>query len=88
MPDMNLEIPASHRDLLTRPLVGVLTTMLPDGQPQSSLVWVEYDGDCASVNTTPQRQKGRNMRRNPKVSLLVVDANGEPAVKTFPESQR
>jgi PPOX class probable F420-dependent enzyme len=44
-----------------------------DGQPQSSLVWVDVDGACARVNTTLQRQKGRNMLANPKVSLLVVD---------------
>jgi PPOX class probable F420-dependent enzyme len=66
-------IPASHLDLLTRPICGVLTTMLPDGQPQSSIVWVDYDGECTCVNTTLQRQKGRAMLANPKVSLLVVD---------------
>ena len=70
---MNVEIPASHRELLTRPLPGVLTTMLADGQPQSSLVWVDYDGECACINTTRQRQKAKNLQRNPKVSLLVVD---------------
>jgi PPOX class probable F420-dependent enzyme len=68
-----LAIPASHLDLLTRPICGVLTTMLPDGQPQSSLVWVDHDGECARVNTTLQRRKGRNLLANPKVSLLVVD---------------
>lgn len=68
-----LPIPASHLDLLTRPICGVLTTMLPDGQPQSSLVWVDHDGECARVNTTLQRQKGRNLLANPKLSLLVVD---------------
>ena len=44
-----------------------------DGQPQSSLVWVDTDGTFARVNTTLQRQKGRNLLGNPKVSLLVVD---------------
>jgi PPOX class probable F420-dependent enzyme len=70
-----LAIPASHLDLLTRPICGVLTTMGGDGQPQSSLVWVDVDpnGACARVNTTLERQKGRNLAANPKVSLLVVD---------------
>ena len=68
-----LPIPASHLDLLTRPICGVLTTMGGDGQPQSSLVWVDFDGTCARVNTTLERQKGRNLAANPKVSLLVVD---------------
>jgi PPOX class probable F420-dependent enzyme len=66
-------VPDSHMDLLTRPIHGVLTTMMPDGQPQSSLVWVDHDGECALVNTTRERRKGRNMAANPKVSLLVVD---------------
>jgi PPOX class probable F420-dependent enzyme len=66
-------IPASHRDLLTRPICGVLTTIGSDGQPQSSLVWVDIDGVCARVNTTLERQKGRNLLADPKVSLLVVD---------------
>ena len=70
---MSLEIPASHIDLLTSAITGVLTTIMPDGQPQSSLVWCDYDGECACVNTTLERQKGRNMTRNPKVSLLIVD---------------
>lgn len=70
---MTTDIPVSHRDLLTRATPGVLTTMLPNGQPQSSLVWVDCDGECACVNTTRERQKGRNMRRNSKVSLLIVD---------------
>ncbi len=66
-------IPTSHRDLLDRPICGVLTTMLADGQPQSSLVWLDFDGECARVNTSLERHKGRNMQANPKVSLLVVD---------------
>ena len=68
-----LPIPDSHLDLLTRPICGVLTTMGGNGQPQSSLVWADHDGACARVNTTLERQKGRNLVANPKVSLLVVD---------------
>jgi PPOX class probable F420-dependent enzyme len=44
-----------------------------DGQPQSSLVWIGVADGCAVVNTTLERQKGRNLLANPKVSLLVVD---------------
>jgi PPOX class probable F420-dependent enzyme len=69
----DVPIPASHLDLLTRPIIGVFTTMLPDGQPQSSLVWVDYDGTCARVNTTLERRKGRDLLADPSVSLLVVD---------------
>jgi PPOX class probable F420-dependent enzyme len=70
---MSKTVPLSHLDLLTRPVHGVLTTLMPDGQPQSSLVWCDYDGECARVNTSLERQKGQNLRSNPRVSLLVVD---------------
>jgi PPOX class probable F420-dependent enzyme len=66
-------IPASHRDLLERPICGVLTTLGPTGQPESSLVWVDTDGDSARVNTTLERRKGRNLVRDPRMSLLIVD---------------
>jgi PPOX class probable F420-dependent enzyme len=66
-------VPPSHLDLLTRPICGVFTTMSHDGQPQSTMVWVDLDRGCALVNTTLERQKGRNLRNNQKVSLLVVD---------------
>lgn len=66
-------IPESHVDLVTRPVHAVLTTLLPDGQPQSSLVWIDFDGECVRVNTTRGRQKGRDMAADPRVSLLVVD---------------
>ena len=70
---MSIPIPSTNLDLLTRPIHGVLTTMMPDGQPQSSLVWCDYDGECARVNTTLQRQKGQNLSANPKATLLIVD---------------
>lgn len=66
-------IPASHVDLLMSPVHAVFTTLMPDGQPQSSLVWCDYDGECARVNTSLERQKGRNLTRNPNASLLIVD---------------
>ena len=70
---MAVPIPDSHRDLLQQPVHGVLTTMMPDGTPQSSIVWVDYDGEHVLINTTLERRKGRNMRANPKVALLVID---------------
>jgi PPOX class probable F420-dependent enzyme len=66
-------IPESHLDLLTRPICGVLTTMQPDGQPQSTLVWLDYEDGYVRVNTTLEHQKGRNLLANPRVSLLIVD---------------
>ncbi len=70
---MTALIPETHRDLLVEAIHGVLTTVMPDGQPQSSMVWVDYDGACVLINTTLERQKGRNMQANPKVTVLVID---------------
>ena len=66
-------IPVSHVDLLLRPIHGVLTTLMPDGHPQSSLVWCSYDGQHVRVNTSRERQKGKNLERDPRVTLLLID---------------
>jgi PPOX class probable F420-dependent enzyme len=66
-------IPASHQDLFERPVCAVLTTMSPDGQPRSSLVWVDQEAGEARFNTTLERQKGRDLLSDPRCSLLVVD---------------
>lgn len=70
---MPAAIPNTHLDLLQKPVHGVLTTMMPEGIPQSSIIWIDYDGEYVLVNTTLERQKGRNMRANPKVAILVID---------------
>ena len=72
---MSNTIPNTHIDLFQKPVHGVLTTLMPDGMPQSSIVWVDYDGDHVLINTTLERQKGRNMQLNPKVTILVIDPN-------------
>ena len=72
---MSITIPNSHVDLFQNPVHGVLTTLMPDGMPQSSIVWVDYDGENVLINTTLERQKGRNMQVTPRVSVLVIDPN-------------
>jgi PPOX class probable F420-dependent enzyme len=66
-------IPISHRDHFERPICAVLTTIGADGRAESSLVWVDLDGDCPRVNTTLERRKARNVAANPRASLLIVD---------------
>ena len=66
-------IPASHRDLVDCPPVAALTTVTPDGYPQTSVVWCDYDGTFLRVNTMRGFAKERNMRRDPKVTLLCYD---------------
>ena len=70
---MSVSIPETHVDLLERSIHAVLSTMMPDGQPQSSMVWCDYDGEHVLISTTLERQKGKNMAANPKVTLLVID---------------
>ncbi len=70
---MSPQIPGSHRDLVDCPPVAALTTVMPDGYPQTSVVWCDFDGRHVRVNTMRGFQKERNMRRNPLVTLLCYD---------------
>jgi PPOX class probable F420-dependent enzyme len=67
------DIPESHRDLVEGPPVAALTTVMPDGSPQTSVVWCDFDGTHLRVNTMRGFQKERNMRRNPRVTILCYD---------------
>jgi PPOX class probable F420-dependent enzyme len=66
-------IPASHRDLVECPPVAALTTVMPNGYPQTSVVWCDFDGRYVRVNTMAGFAKERNMRRDPRVTLLCYD---------------
>ena len=66
-------IPASHRDLVECPPVCALTTVMPDGYPQTSVVWCDFDAGHVRINTMRGFQKERNMRRDPRVTLLCYD---------------
>jgi PPOX class probable F420-dependent enzyme len=66
-------IPVSHRDLVDCPPAAALTTVMADGYPQTSVVWCDFDGTFVRVNTMRGFAKERNMRRDPKVTLLCYD---------------
>jgi PPOX class probable F420-dependent enzyme len=66
-------IPASHRDLLHRPLTVALSTRMPDRSAQTQPVWCSADGNDVLVNTTSQRQKGRNLTADPRATVLALD---------------
>lgn len=70
---MNTTIPESHRNMFEKPLYAVVTTMMPDGQPQSTVVWVDYDGEFVRINTTRGRQKDRNLQQNPRVTVVIME---------------
>ena len=67
------EIPASHRELAECPPVAALSTIGRDGYPQTSVVWCDMDADLLRVNTMLGFAKERNMRRDPRVTLLCYD---------------
>jgi PPOX class probable F420-dependent enzyme len=73
LPSDRRRVPDSHLDLVECPRVAALTTVMPDGSPQTSVVWCDFDGECVRVNTMRGFQKERNMRRNPRVTLLCYD---------------
>jgi PPOX class probable F420-dependent enzyme len=66
-------LPDDARELLEAPNIAHLTTLMPDGSPQVTPVWVDYDGRYVLVNTAEGRQKPRNMRRDPRVALSLTD---------------
>ena len=66
-------LPSSHRDLLDRPLVAVLTTLMPGGQPQTQPVWFSFEDGAVLVNTMRERQKGRNLERDRRATILIID---------------
>lgn len=70
---MRHQIPLSFLDLANGPPVAVLTTVMPDGQPQSTVVWCDFDGTFVRVNTMRGFRKEKNMRLNPRVTLLCFD---------------
>jgi PPOX class probable F420-dependent enzyme len=66
-------IPESHMDLIAGPYAVVLTTVMLDGQPQSTVVWCNTDGTHVLLNTMRGFQKEKNMRRNPRVAIFAFD---------------
>jgi PPOX class probable F420-dependent enzyme len=64
-------IPESHRHLLAGPVNVVLTTVMPDGRPQTTPIWCNLDGDFVLINTMKQFRKAKNMLLNPRVTLLA-----------------
>jgi PPOX class probable F420-dependent enzyme len=66
-------VPASHEDLLARPLFAHLATIGPDGSPQVNPVWTIWDGEYLRFTTTTDRRKYLNTVENPRVSLSIND---------------
>jgi PPOX class probable F420-dependent enzyme len=70
---MTERIPHQFLDLFEKPSLSHLATLMPDGSPHVSPVWVDYDGHYILINTAKGRRKERNMREHPQVALDIVD---------------
>ncbi len=68
---MTVTIPDSHKSLLAGPVNVVLSTVMPDGQPQTTPVWCNLEGDHVLINTMWRFRKAKNMQANPMVTLLA-----------------
>lgn len=66
-------IPPSHLDLIDGPYTVALSTVMPDGHPQTTPVWCNRSGEFILINVMKGFRKEKNMRLNPKVSLLAYD---------------
>ena len=67
------ELTEKAREFLRQPYVGEVTTIRPDGSPHTTVVWVDVDTDEVLFNTAIGRAKERYLRKDPRVSLIVVD---------------
>jgi PPOX class probable F420-dependent enzyme len=66
-------IPERYRDLFTKRALASLATLMPDGSPQVTPVWCDFDGTHVIVNSARGRRKDRNMRGDPRVALAIID---------------
>lgn len=72
---MAVQLTAGVKKLFTDPNFAHLATIMPDGSPQVSVVWVEMDGDRIIVNTQEGRVKPANVRRDSRVAISIHDQN-------------
>jgi PPOX class probable F420-dependent enzyme len=70
---MPAEIPEKFLDLFNKKAFASLATVMPDGQPQVTPVWCDLENGSVLINTARGRQKDRNMKRDPHVSLAIID---------------
>jgi PPOX class probable F420-dependent enzyme len=70
---MSQVIPDKYRDLFSKRAFANLGTLMPDGRPQVTPVWIDLDGDFVVFNSAKGRQKDKNVRRDPRVALSIVD---------------
>ena len=70
MADQALE---KYSDLFKKKAFANLSTLMQDGSPQVTPVWCDFDGKHVRVNSALGRVKDKNIRRDPRVALAIVD---------------
>lgn len=70
---MAATIPQQYLDLFRKKAFAHLATIMPDGRPQVTPVWCDFDGTFVQINSAKGRVKDRNMRRDPRVTLAIQD---------------
>lgn len=68
-----MTLPADLVALLQTDAQCYLATVMPDGSPQLTQVWVDTDGSNVVINTVRGHQKARNIERDPRVAINVAD---------------
>jgi PPOX class probable F420-dependent enzyme len=70
---MSTTIPDKYRDLFDKKIFAGLATTMPDGSPQVTPVWIDFDGENVLVNTAVGRRKDKNLQHDGRVALMLVD---------------
>jgi PPOX class probable F420-dependent enzyme len=70
---MGAVIPDNYKDLFQKKSFAHLATLMPDGQPQVTPVWIDLEGDEVVFNTAVGRQKDENLQRDGRVALSITD---------------
>ena len=66
-------IPDSHLDLLDKPAFAHVATLMKDGSPQVTPVWIDREGDLVVINSAAGRVKDKNLRRDGRVAFSITD---------------
>jgi PPOX class probable F420-dependent enzyme len=66
-------IPGNWHDLFEKKVFAHLATLMPSGAPQVTPVWIDFDGEHVVFNTAVGRQKDRNLQRDGRVALALID---------------
>jgi hypothetical protein len=68
-----MQIPENFHDMLQSKALAFIATIGPKGEPQNNPVWFDWDGTHLLFSQTTARQKYRNLQRDPRIAMTIVD---------------